>query len=160
MNRTFMDFLVGVFVVIGLGSLMFLAIKVGNLGSTGEVGQTYTVYAKFDNVGNLKVRAPVKSAGVVVGRVARVSLDKDDYRARVKLKIDTRYQFPKDTTASILTSGLLGEQYVGFEPGGDVDNLKANDEMKNTQSALVLERLISQFMFSKASGGDSGSESK
>ena len=112
--------------------------------------KTYTVSSRFDNIGGLKPRAPVKSAGVVVGRVGDISFDDQDYRALVTLQLQERYKFPKDSSAKILTSGLLGEQYVGLEPGGDEANLTAGDQIKMTQSAIVLENLISQFLYSKA----------
>ncbi|MCX8085502.1 MAG: outer membrane lipid asymmetry maintenance protein MlaD [Rhodocyclaceae bacterium] len=149
MNRAAIDLWVGIFVALGLGALLFLALKVGNLAAT-DVGETYALTARFDNIGGLKVRAPVKSAGVVVGRVGEIRFDPENYVALVSLQIDKRYQFPRDTFATINTSGLLGEQYVGFEPGGDSEMLKAGDEVKKTQSAMVLEKLISQFMFNKA----------
>lgn len=150
MNRAAIDLWVGFFVAIGLAALLFLALKVGNLSSS-DVGETYALQARFDNIGGLKVRAPVKSAGVVVGRVGEIRFDAEDYRAQVSMQIDKRYQFPRDTFATINTSGLLGEQYVGFEVGGDPEYLKPGDVVKKTQSAMVLEKLISQFMFSKAS---------
>jgi len=149
MNRATLDLWVGFFVAMGLVALGFLALKVGNLsGSTG--GETYLVQAKFDNIGGLKVRAAVKSAGVVVGRVSEIRFDPENYVAVVSMQVDTRYQFPKDTFATINTSGLLGEQYVGFDVGGDTQMLKSGDLIKKTQSAVVLEKLISQFMFNKA----------
>lgn len=149
MNRAAIDLWVGIFVALGLGALLFLALKVGNLAAT-DVGETYALTARFDNIGGLKVRAPVKSAGVVVGRVGEIRFDPENYVALVSLQIDKRYRFPRDTFATINTSGLLGEQYVGFEPGGDSEMLQAGDEVKKTQSAMVLEKLISQFMFNKA----------
>ena len=154
MNRAAIDLWVGLFVAIGLAALLFLALKVGNLSST-DVGETYAIQARFDNIGGLKVRAPVKSAGVVVGRVGEIRFDAENYAALVSMQIDKRYQFPRDTFATINTSGLLGEQYVGFEVGGDPDMLKAGETMKKTQSAMVLEKLISQFMFDKAAEGES-----
>jgi phospholipid/cholesterol/gamma-HCH transport system substrate-binding protein len=149
MNRAAIDLWVGFFVAIGLAALLFLALKVGNLSSS-DVGETYAIQARFDNIGGLKVRAPVKSAGVVVGRVGEIRFDAENYMALVSMQIDKRYQFPRDTFATINTSGLLGEQYVGFEVGGEQDMLKAGETMKKTQSAMVLEKLISQFMFNKA----------
>lgn len=149
MNRLTLDLWVGFFVAIGLASLLFLALKVGNL-SSASVGETYRLEAKFDNIGGLKVRAPVKSAGVVVGRVSEIRFDGDNYVAVVAMQLDARYRFPRDTFATILTSGLLGEQYVGFEVGGDPDMLKGGDVIRKTQSAVVIEKLISQFMFNKA----------
>jgi phospholipid/cholesterol/gamma-HCH transport system substrate-binding protein len=149
MNRAAIDLWVGLFVAIGLAALLFLALKVGNLSST-DVGETYALQARFDNIGGLKVRAPVKSAGVVIGRVGEIRFDADNYAALVSMRIDKRYQFPRDTFATINTSGLLGEQYVGFEVGGDAEMLKAGEMVKKTQSAMVLEKLIGQFMFNKA----------
>jgi phospholipid/cholesterol/gamma-HCH transport system substrate-binding protein len=153
MNRAAIDLWVGLFVALGLAALLFLGLKVGNLSSTA-VGETYALQARFDNIGGLKVRAPVKSAGVVVGRVGEIRFDAESYMALVSLNVDKRYQFPRDTFATINTSGLLGEQYVGFEVGGDPDMLKAGDTLMKTQSAVVLEKLISQFMFDKASGDE------
>ncbi len=152
MNRKAIDLWVGFFVAIGLAAVLFLALKVGNLAST-NFGPTYRLTAKFDNIGGLKVRGPVKSAGVVVGRVVEVGFDPATFEAVVALDIDGRYQFPKDTFASILTSGLLGEQYIGLDAGGDATMLKNGDKVAKTQSAVVLEKLISQFMFSKAAEG-------
>ncbi|MEW5887575.1 MAG: outer membrane lipid asymmetry maintenance protein MlaD [Pseudomonadota bacterium] len=152
MNRTTLDLWVGFFVAIGLGALLFLALKVGNL-STANMGETYVLKAKFDNIGGLKVRAPVKSAGVVIGRVASIGFDPNSYEAVVTMDIGSQYQFPRDTFATILTSGLLGEQYVGFEVGGDPEMLKNGDTIKKTQSAVVLEKLIGQFLFNKAAEG-------
>lgn len=152
MNRTVLDLWVGFFVAIGMVALLFLALKVGNLSSSG-FGETYVLQARFDNIGGLKVRGPVKSAGVVVGRVANIQFDAATYEAVVTMNIDTRYRFPKDTFASILTSGLLGEQYIGFDVGGDDRMLNAGDSVAKTQSAVVLEKLISQFLFNKASEG-------
>ncbi len=149
MNRAVIDLWVGIFVALGLAALLFLALKVGNLGAS-DIGETYVLQARFDNIGGLKVRAPVKSAGVVVGRVGAVQFDVESYTALVTMQIDQRYRFPRDTFATINTSGLLGEQYVGFEVGGDMEMFAAGDTMKKTQSALVLEKLISQFMFSRA----------
>lgn len=150
MNRATIDIWVGFFVALGLAALLFLALKVGNLSST-DVGETYVLQARFDNIGGLKVRAPVKSAGVVVGRVSEIRFDAESYMALVALNIDKRYLFPRDTFATINTSGLLGEQYVGFEVGGDTEMFKPGETLKKTQSAMVLEKLISQFMFNKAS---------
>ena len=152
MNRSTIDLWVGVLVAMGLAALLFLALKVGNLASF-STSEVYQVQAKFANIGGLKVRAPVKSAGVVVGRVADVRFDNDSYEAVVTMNVDGHYQFPRDTAAKILTSGLLGEQYVGLEAGGDTVMLKGGDRLKLTQSAVVLENLISQFMFSKAQEG-------
>ncbi len=152
MSRKLLDLWVGFFVVLGFAALLFLALRVGNV-STANFAETYQLTAKFDNIGGLKVRGPVKSAGVVVGRVAEIRLDPGSYEAHVTLTIDGRYQFPKDTFASILTAGLLGEQYIGLDAGGDEKMLKNGDIVAKTQSAVVLEKLISQFMFNKASEG-------
>ena len=157
MNRSAIDLWVGVLVAMGLAALLFLALKVGNLASI-STSEVYQVQAKFANIGGLKVRAPIKSAGVVVGRVADVHFDNESYEAVVTLNIDGRFKFPRDTAAKILTSGLLGEQYVGLEAGGDTAMLKGGDRVRLTQSAVVLENLISQFMFSKAQ--ESGKDSK
>ncbi len=152
MKRKALDLWVGVFVAMGLGALLFLALKVGNLASF-SAAETYLVKANFDNIGGLKKRAPVKSAGVVVGRVEDIDFDTETYEATVALSIDSRYEFPQDTSAKILTAGLLGEQYVGLAAGGDIAKLKNGDKLKLTQSAVVLENLISQFLFSKAADG-------
>lgn len=148
-----LDLWVGLFVCAGVGALLILALKVGNM-SGYNAADTYQVYAQFDNIGGLKPRAPVKSAGVVVGRVAAITFDNDRFVAKVAMTIDKRYTFPKDTTASVLTSGLLGEQYIGLVAGGDAANLAQGDTIKLTQSAVVLENLISQFLYSKAAEGD------
>jgi phospholipid/cholesterol/gamma-HCH transport system substrate-binding protein len=152
MQRKSLDVWVGLFVLAGAAALFFLAMKAGNM-SAMSFAKTYTVTTKFDNIGGLKPRAPVKSAGVVVGRVADIRFDDKSFQALVTLDLETQYQFPKDSSAKILTSGLLGEQYIGLEPGGDVNNLVAGDRIKMTQSAIVLENLISQFLFSKAAEG-------
>ena len=149
MNRSMIDLWVGVFVAVGFAALLFLALKVGNL-ATFSTNQTYQIDAKFANIGGLKVRGPVKSAGVVVGRVANIRFDTETYEAIVSITLDVSYQFPRDTTAKILTSGILGEQYVGLEAGGDGVMLKNGDRVRLTQSAVVLENLISQFLFNKA----------
>jgi phospholipid/cholesterol/gamma-HCH transport system substrate-binding protein len=149
MERTTLDLWVGAFVVAGLGALVVLALKVGNL-STYNVSESYQLQAHFTNVGGLKPTASVRSAGVLVGRVTSIVLDTERYEARVTMSIDKRYQFPKDTFANILTSGLLGEQYIGLLPGGDDAMLKSGDEFKKTQSAVVLEDLIGKFFTSSA----------
>lgn len=149
MERTTLDLWVGMFVVAGFGALMVLAFKVGNL-STYNVSESYQLQAYFDNIGGLKPQASVKSSGVLVGRVTEVKLDTNLYKAKVTMNIDKRYQFPKDTFANILTSGLLGEQYIGLMPGGDDAMLKDGDEFKKTQSAVVLEDLIGKFLYTKA----------
>jgi phospholipid/cholesterol/gamma-HCH transport system substrate-binding protein len=152
MNRSTIDLWVGVFVAAGFAALLFLALKVGNLASF-STDQSYQVQAKFANIGGLKIRAPIKSAGVVVGRVTDIRFDTESYEAIVTMDVGARYQFPRDTVAKILTSGLLGEQYIGLEAGGDGVMLKTGDRLRLTQSAVVLENLISQFLFSKASEG-------
>ncbi|HUI98954.1 MAG TPA: outer membrane lipid asymmetry maintenance protein MlaD [Usitatibacter sp.] len=149
MERTTIDLWFGAFVAAGFAALLVLSLKVGNLGAE-RGGETYKVEALFDNIGGLKVRAPVRSAGVTVGRVADIHFDNARYQADVTLAIEKRYSFPKDTSAAILTSGLLGENYVGLDAGGDEQKLKAGDRITITQSAVVLERLIGQFLFSKA----------
>lgn len=149
MSRTTLDLWVGFFVAVGLGALLFLALKVGNLASSSS-GETYTISAEFDNIGGLKVRGAVKSAGVVVGRVTNIRFDPDTFNAVVTLNIDARYKFPRDTFVTINTSGLLGEQYIGFKAGGDPETWKPGALIKKTQSAVVLEELISKFMFNKA----------
>ncbi|HEY5761745.1 MAG TPA: outer membrane lipid asymmetry maintenance protein MlaD [Rhodocyclaceae bacterium] len=153
MNRKAIDLWVGIFVAIGFASLLFLSLRVGNLTSS-DLGTTYRLDARFDNVGGLKVRGPVRSAGVVVGRVTAVRFDAETFQAVVSLDIDERYRFPRDTFASILTSGLLGEQYVGLDAGGDEAMFKAGDTIIKTQSAMVLEKLVGQFLFDKAADGE------
>lgn len=155
MKKNILDFWVGLFVLIGFAALLFLALKAGNM-STFSFSKTYSVSAVFDNIGGLKPRAPVKSAGVVVGRVASIDFDDKNYQARVTLNIDEKFHFPKDSSARILTSGLLGEQYIGLEAGGDEKVLGENSKITQTQSAIVLESLISQFLYSKAA--DSGKD--
>ncbi len=157
MQNKSLDFWVGLFVVMGVAALLFLALKVGNMSSL-SLSSSYVVSTKFDNIGGLKPRAPVKSAGVVVGRVEDIQFDDKTFQAVVTLQLDKRYQFPKDSSAKILTSGLLGEQYIGLEAGGDLNNLVAGDKIKMTQSAVVLENLISQFLFSKAADGKDGAK--
>jgi len=159
MKRSTIDAWVGAFVALGLAGLLFLALKVGNLASF-STDQTYQVQARFANIGGLKVRAPVKSAGVVVGRVSEIRFDTESYEAIVSVNIGTQYQFPRDTAAKILTSGLLGEQYIGLEAGGDGVMLKSGDRLRLTQSAVVLENLISQFLFSKAAEGKDEKDAK
>lgn len=149
MKRATIDLWVGVFVAIGLLSVAFLSLKVANLAG-GSSSATYTLYADFDNIGGLKVKAPVKSSGVVVGRVTDITLDKKTYRAHVAMALDTQYQFSRDASAEILTSGLLGEQYIGVTQGGDEDVLAAGQKFTLVSSALVLEQLIGKFMTSMA----------
>lgn len=150
MQRSTMDLWVGLFVIAGIGALLILAFKVGNLG-TYSAAESYSLTGSFENIGGLKVRAPVKSAGVVVGRVTDIQFNTENFDAMVIINIDRRYQFPKDTFASILTSGLIGEQYIGLAAGGDETMLKDGDKLMKTNSALVLEEMIGQFLFSKAS---------
>lgn len=149
MERTTLDLWVGLFVVAGIASLVMLAMKVGNLG-TYNVSDSYQVYAYFSNIGGLKPKASIKSAGVLVGRVTDITLDTERYQAKVVMSLDRRYVFPKDTFANILTSGLLGEQYIGLMPGGDDQMLKNGEIIKKTQSAVVLEDLIGKFIYNKA----------
>ncbi len=153
MDRTVLDAWVGIFVAVGIAALFVLALKVGNASTTFNVGESYRISADFENIGGLKVRAPVKSSGVVVGRVSDIQFDGKKFVARVTLNVDKRYEFPKDSSVSILTSGLLGEQYIGLEAGGDTAVLKDGDTLKLTQSAVVLEKLIGQFLYNKAAEG-------
>ncbi|MGG4605880.1 outer membrane lipid asymmetry maintenance protein MlaD [Paenalcaligenes sp. Me131] len=150
MSRERSDFLVGLFVLIGLVALAFLALRAGNLSSF-SFAPTYQVQASFNNLGGLKVRAPIKSSGVVVGRVTNIAFDNEDFKALVTMELEDRYQFPDDSSASILTSGLLGEQYIGLTPGGSDDALHNDSVIPYTQSAVVLEELISKFLYDKAS---------
>jgi phospholipid/cholesterol/gamma-HCH transport system substrate-binding protein len=152
MERSTLDLWVGLFVVAGFLALTILALKVGNMGSFGGT-ETYELSAPFTNIGGLKPRAAVKSAGVVVGRVTDITFDNEKFMAKVTMNIEKRFKFPKDSSASILTAGLLGEQYVGLEGGADEALLAGGDTIKLTQSAVVLEKLISQFMYSKAAEG-------
>ncbi len=153
MQRTMIDFWVGLFVLLGIGALLILSLKVGNLNTYGN-SKSYVLTGSFENIGGLKVRAPVKSSGVVVGRVSNVQFSLETYEAVVTMKIDSRYQFPKDTFASILTSGLLGEQFIGLAAGGDETMLSDGDKVIKTNSAVVLEELIGQFLFDKAAEED------
>ena len=149
MQRSKNDLWVGLFVLLGAAAILFLALKSANLLSL-NFQSTYNVTARFDNIGGLKRQAAVKSAGVVVGRVESVSFDDKTYQATVTLSLESRYQFPKDSSLKILTSGLLGEQYIGIEAGSEAENLRSGDRIQATQSAVVLENLISQFLYSKA----------
>lgn len=150
---------VGIFVAIGLVALFFVAMQVSNLGELRTAKGSYSVTARFENIGGLKVRAPVSMAGVTIGRVSRIAFDNKTYEAVVEMRIDPAYNtLPVDTSASILTAGLLGEQYVGLSPGGSDEHLKEGDEVDLTQSALVLEQVISRFLFNKAEGAGSGSD--
>ncbi|HET9645896.1 MAG TPA: outer membrane lipid asymmetry maintenance protein MlaD [Burkholderiaceae bacterium] len=160
MNRKAIETLVGAFVLLGILGLVFLALKAANLASFSR-GNAYQLQARFDNIGGLKVRAPVRSAGVTVGRVTRITLDSKTYQGVVTLDIDQDVRFPRDSSARILTAGLLGDQYVGIEPGGDDKDFQAGDIIRQTQSAVVLENLIGQVLFNKAAeagtAGSSGS---
>jgi phospholipid/cholesterol/gamma-HCH transport system substrate-binding protein len=155
MKKNSLDFWVGLFVVTGFVALLFLGLKAGNMSSF-SFAKNYSVTAKFDNIGGLKPRAPVKSAGVVVGRVAAIQFDDKTYQATVTLHLEENFHFPKDSSAKILTSGLLGEQYIGLEAGGDDQMLAQGSKITQTQSAIVLESLISQFLYNKAA--DAGKE--
>ncbi len=148
------EILVGIFVAAGLGALFVLAMKVSNLNVFNDEGG-YPLIARFDNIGGLKERSPVTMAGVRVGRVEQIGFDNDIFEAVVTLTINDKYKFPKDSNASIFTSGLLGEQYVALEAGGDLENMEPNDQFVITQSALVLEEMIGQFLFKTAEGGSS-----
>ena len=151
-RKSAVDVWVGLFVVLGAVALVFLALKAGNMSSL-SFGKTYSISARFDNIGGLKTQAPVKGAGVVVGRVSDIQFDDKNYQALVTLDIQTGFKFPKDSSAKILTAGLLGEQYIGIEAGGDTKNMVAGDKISRTQSATVLEDLINQFIYSKAADG-------
>ena len=156
MHRKSIDVWVGLFVLLGALSLLFLALKAGNMSSI-SFSKTYSITGRFDNIGGLKPQSPVKSAGVVVGRVGEISFDDKTFQALVRLDLNPAYKFPKDSSLKILTSGLLGEQYIGLEAGGDTNNLVEGDRITRTQSAAVLEDLINQFIYSKAAEGkDSG----
>ncbi|MDZ7591713.1 MAG: outer membrane lipid asymmetry maintenance protein MlaD [Rubrivivax sp.] len=155
MGKKKIEILVGAFVLLGMLGLVFLAVQAANLGSVGG-GDTYTVQARFDNIGGLKPRAPVRSAGVLVGRVTRISLDPQTFQGVVTMEVERAFQFPKDSAAKILTSGLLGDQYVGLEAGGDDANLAPGDTIAQTQSAVVLENLIGQFLTGRADSAGTG----
>lgn len=157
MTRRGIETLVGLFVLAGFVAIGYLALKAANLAAM-TVGETYTVTALFDNVGGLKPRAPVKSAGVTVGRVSSISLDGRTFQGVVTMELEKRYAFPKDTSAAILTAGLLGDQYIGLNPGGDDENLAAGDTIRMTQSAVVLENFIGQMLYNRAAEG--GAEAK
>lgn len=148
MKRGMIDFLVGLFAAAGLAALLFLALQVSSSSSLPATS-SYELVANFENIGGLKPRAPIKSAGVVVGRVTNITLDGERYVARVEMALDSRYHFSRDSSAEILTSGLLGEQYIGITPGAEEKNLAAGDTFKVTSSAIVLEQLISRFLFSQ-----------
>lgn len=159
MQRSKNDLWVGLFVLIGAVAILFLALQAANLLSL-NFQTSYLVNAKFDNVGGLKPKAAVRSAGVVVGRVEKIVFDDKSFQARVTLAMESRYAFPKDSSLKILTSGLLGEQYLGLEPGADAKTLVAGDTIGGTQSAVVLENLISQFLYSKAADASTAAEGK
>lgn len=161
MQKSKNDVWVGLFVLLGLAAILFLALQAANLLSL-NFQKTYMVEARFDNVGGLKPKAAVRSAGVLVGRVESITFDDKSFQARVGIALESRFVFPKDSSLKILTSGLLGEQYLGLEPGADDKNLVAGDTISATQSAVVLENLISQFLYSRAAeGGDAqGSKDK
>jgi phospholipid/cholesterol/gamma-HCH transport system substrate-binding protein len=152
MQKRQIETLVGLFVLLGALAIVFLSLKAANLASF-TLDATYSLSARFDNVGGLKIRAPVKSAGVTVGRIGTIRFDDKTFQGVVMMDIDKRYAFPTDTSAKILTSGLLGDQYVGLEPGGDDKNLKDGDNIKMTQSAIVIENLIGQLLYNKAAEG-------
>ena len=154
MERSKNDLWVGLFVMIGLAALVFLALQAANLLSL-NFQRGYRITANFDNIGGLKPKAAVRSAGVVVGRVARIGFDDERFQARIELDMDPRFHFPKDSSLKILTSGLLGDQYIGIEPGADDKNLAPGDNVSATQSAVVLENLISQFLYNSAAGNAS-----
>ena len=149
MGRKGVETLVGLFVLLGILAILFLALRAANLGNF-VIGETYLVTARFDNIGGLKVRAPIKSAGVTVGRVKAIVLDTNTYQGRVTMELEQGVMFPSDTSAKILTSGLLGDQFIGLVPGGSDKNLEPGGEIKLTQSAVLLENLIGQFLYNKA----------
>lgn len=150
MAKKSIEVMVGLFVLLGMLGLVFLALKAANLGGAGG-GDTYTLQARFDNIGGLKARAPIRTAGVTIGRVSNITLDPKTYQGLVVMEIQKGFEFPKDTSAKILTAGLLGDQYIGLEAGADEKNLAVGDTIRQTQSAVVLESLIGQFLNSKAS---------
>ena len=152
-NNRKLEFFVGLFLLLGFAAALFMALQSANLGSFSFGHKTYVISADFDNIGGLKPRSAVKSAGVVVGRVQSVVFDPETFQARVTMEMDAKYPFPTDSSAKILTSGLLGEQYVGIEPGADEANLENGSTIRRTQSAVVLESLIRQFLYSKAEDG-------
>ena len=159
MQRSKNDVWVGLFVLMGAAAILFLALQAANLLNL-NFQSTYPVEARFDNVGGLKPKAAVRSGGVVVGRVESIRFDDKTFQARVTMALETRYAFPKDSSLKILTAGLLGEQYIGIEAGSDMANLAAGDKITATQSAVVLENLISQFLYSKAADGKDKSADK
>jgi phospholipid/cholesterol/gamma-HCH transport system substrate-binding protein len=154
MQRSKNDIWVGLFVLIGAVAILFLALQAANLLNL-SFQSTYRVEARFDNIGGLKPKAAVKSSGVVVGRVESITFDDKTFQARVALSMESRYKFPKDSSLKILTSGLLGDQYIGIEAGAEEKLLAAGDVIASTQSAIVLENLIGQFLYSKSEEGAS-----
>ncbi len=159
MQRSKNDVWVGLFVLLGAAAILFLALQSANLLSL-SFDKSYTVTAKFDNIGGLKPKAAVRSGGVVVGRVSDITFDDKTFQAKVSLAMESRYSFPKDSSLKILTSGLLGEQYLGIEPGAEATNLVAGDVVSSTQSAVVLENLISQFLYSQAADASTSDKGK
>jgi phospholipid/cholesterol/gamma-HCH transport system substrate-binding protein len=157
MNRSAIDLWVGLFVAVGFGAILFMALKVGNL-LTLDRAAGYRIEANFDNIGGLKLRAPVKAAGVVIGRVEAVRLNPKTYEALVTMRVDNQYSFSRDTIASINTSGLLGEVFIALDAGGDPVMLKDGERITKTQSAVVIEKLISQFLFDKAAESGGGNK--
>jgi phospholipid/cholesterol/gamma-HCH transport system substrate-binding protein len=155
MNKRGIEILVGLFVLLGLAGLLFVALKAANLTSFGNASG-YAVTAKFDNIGGLKPRSPIRSAGVTVGRVTRIELDAKTFQGLVTMEIDSKVPFPKDSSAKILTAGLLGDQYIGIEPGSSDENLAAGGRISQTQSAVVLENLIGQLVTGKAGEAAAG----
>ena len=153
MNRLNLELMVGLFIVLGFAAFVFSALQAANLGNLNVNAHTYTVTARFDNIGGLKPRASVKSAGVVVGRVKSVTFDQETFQAKVEISVDSRYLFPVDSSLKILTSGLLGEQYIGISAGGEDENWKDGSVAERTQSAVVLENLIGQFLYQSAEKG-------
>ncbi len=156
MGKKGIEILVGLFVLLGMAGLVFLSLQAANLASFGN-SDTYTLQARFDNIGGLKARAPVRSAGVTIGRVTSIALDGQTYQGVVTLAIERGLQFPRDTSAKILTAGLLGDQYIGLEPGADEKMLAPGETIRQTQSAVVLESLIGQFI--NRSAAEAGSAS-
>jgi phospholipid/cholesterol/gamma-HCH transport system substrate-binding protein len=159
MQRSKNDVWLGLFVLIGAAAILFLALQSANLLSL-SFETTYRVTAKFDNVGGLKPKAAVRSGGVLVGRVESIKFDDKSFQALATLDLESRYAFPKDSSLKILTSGLLGEQYIGIEAGAESVNLQAGDKITNTQSAVVLENLISQFLYNKAADAKTATPAK
>lgn len=159
MHSRVVEIWVGLFVTVGFLALFFLAMKVSNLGELSSSGDGYRLVARFENSGNLKVRAPVSMAGVTIGRVKSIGFDKATYQAIVEMQIDPQYDtLPEDTSASILTAGLLGEQFIGLTAGALETFLKDGDQIELTQSAMVLEQLISRLVFNKAEGSGAKGE--